>query len=163
MKKKYIAVLPSEWMCNELVNISCEASYEDVTTTASPSTCCRYLNIQWCISQMQQNFIMFIIVLGQHVSIYIDHLLALLRYRSLAMFKACCGIPNAYILDITMYKMHVSLCSYCTIRILLSKTLTGTYEGGYTYVFEISRIWRRLHIHIWDLKYIRLTSFVCTS
>ena len=34
-----------------------------------------------------------------------------------------CGIPNAYILDITMYKMHVSLCSYCTIRISISKTL----------------------------------------
>ena len=33
--------------------------------------------------------------------------------------------------------MHVSLCSYCTIRILISKTLTGTYEGGYTYVSEM--------------------------
>ena len=53
------------------------------------------------------------------------------------MFKMRCGIPNAYILDITMYKMHVSLCSYYTIRILISKTLTGTYEGGYTYVFEM--------------------------
>jgi len=46
-------------------------------------------------------------------------------------------IPNAYILDITMYKMHVSLWSYYTIRILISKTLTTTYEGGYTYVFEM--------------------------
>jgi len=46
----------------------------------------------------------------------------------------CCGIPNAYILDITMYKMHVSLCYYYTTRILVSKKLTGTYEGGYTYV-----------------------------
>ena len=45
----------------------------------------------------------------------------------LAMFKMRCGIPNAYILDVTMYKMHVSLCSFCTIRILISKTLTGTY------------------------------------
>jgi len=53
------------------------------------------------------------------------------------MFKMCCGIPNTYILDITMYKMHVSLCSYCTVRILISKTLTGTYEGGYTFVFEL--------------------------
>ena len=34
-----------------------------------------------------------------------------------------CGIPNAYILDITMYKMHVSLCYYCTIRILICHTL----------------------------------------
>jgi len=33
--------------------------------------------------------------------------------------------------------MHVSLCSYFTIRILISKTLTSTYEGGYTYVFEM--------------------------
>ena len=33
--------------------------------------------------------------------------------------------------------MHVSLCSYCTIRILISKTFTVTYEGGYTYVFEM--------------------------
>ena len=37
--------------------------------------------------------------------------------------KMRCGIPNAYILDITMYKMHVLLYSYCTIRILVSKTL----------------------------------------
>jgi len=28
-----------------------------------------YINIQWCVSQTQQHFIMFIIVLGQHVSI----------------------------------------------------------------------------------------------
>ena len=55
----------------------------------------------------------------------------------LAMFKMHCGIPNAYILDITMYKMHVPLCSYYTIRILISKTLTRTYEGGYMYVFEM--------------------------
>jgi len=26
---------------------------------------------------------------------------------------------------------------YCTTRILYSKTLTGTYEGGYAYVFKI--------------------------
>ena len=44
-----------------------------------------------------------------------------------------CGIPKAYIL----YKMHVSLCSHYTIRIPVSKTLTGTYEGGYAYVFEM--------------------------
>jgi len=53
------------------------------------------------------------------------------------MFKMRCGVPNAYILDITMYKIHVSLCSYYTIRILISKTLTATCEGGYTYVFEM--------------------------
>jgi len=33
--------------------------------------------------------------------------------------------------------MHVSLCSYYTIRLLTSKTLTSTYERGYTYVFEM--------------------------
>jgi len=96
------------------------------------------------------------IVLGQHVSILIESSSGPPKKTDpyLAMFKMRCGIPNAYILDITMYKMHVSLCSYCTVWILISKTLTGTYEGGYKYVFEISRIWRKLHICIWDLKYI---------
>ena len=51
------------------------------------------------------------------------------------MFKMRCGIPNAYILDITMYKMHVSLCSCCTVRIIISETLTDTYERGYTHAF----------------------------
>ena len=51
-----------------------------------------------------------------------------------------CGIPQAYILDITVYKMHVSLCSCCTVRVLISETLTGTYVGGYTYVFEMCSI-----------------------
>ena len=31
-----------------------------------------YINIQWCVSQAQQNIIMVIIVLGQHVSILIE-------------------------------------------------------------------------------------------
>jgi len=31
-----------------------------------------YINIQWCISQTQRNFIMFISVLGQRVSILIE-------------------------------------------------------------------------------------------
>ena len=71
-----------------------------------------------------------------------------------------CGIPNPYILDIAMYKMHVSLCSYCTVRILVSKTLTGTYE-----VLEIDkytdctiRTQRHMHfihsyiknVNVWD-------------
>jgi len=46
------------------------------------------------------------------------------------MFKMRCGIPNAYILNKTMYKMHVLLSSYYTIRLLISKTLTGTCEGS---------------------------------
>jgi len=82
---------------------------------------------------------MFIIVLGQHVSILIESSPSPSKNTDpyLAMFKMRCGIPNAYSLDKTMYKMHVSLCSYYTIRILTSKTLTGTYEGGYMYVFEM--------------------------
>jgi len=31
-----------------------------------------YVNTQWCISQTQQNFIVFTIVLEQHVSIFIE-------------------------------------------------------------------------------------------
>ena len=65
------------------------------------------MNIQLCISQTQQN----------------------LLTPYLAMFKMRCKIPNVYILEKTMYKMHVSLCYYYTIRTLISKTLTGTYEG----------------------------------
>jgi len=66
------------------------------------------------------------------------------------MFKMCCGIPNAHILDITMYKMHVLLCSYCTVRILISETLTGTYEG-------VTRMYFRcVFIELWILLYILL-------
>ena len=81
---------------------------------------------------------MFVIVLGQHVSTPIESSSGPSKNTDphLAMFKMRCWIPNANILDITVYKMYVSLCSYCTVRILISKTLTGTYEGGYTYVFE---------------------------
>jgi len=89
--------------------------------------------------QTQQNFILFIIVLGQHVSILTESSSEPSKntYPYLAMFKMRFGIPKPYILNITMYQMHVSLCSYYTIRILICKTLTGTYEGGYTYVFEM--------------------------
>jgi len=55
--------------------------------------CLTHINIQWCISQTQQNFILFIIVLGQRVSI----LQTILRYRSyLAIFKMRFGIPYTY-------------------------------------------------------------------
>jgi len=82
---------------------------------------------------------MFITVLGQHVSILIESSSGPSKNTDphLAIFKTRCGIPNTYILDITMYKMHVSLFSYYTVRILIYKTLTGTYEAGYTYVFEM--------------------------
>ena len=69
------------------------------------------------------------------------------------MFKMHCANPNAYVLDKTMYKMHVSLCSYYTIRILISKTLTSTYERGYTYVFEM-RCYRTLDVAIYILMLI---------
>ena len=63
--------------------------------------------------QTQQNFITCIIVLGKYVSILIKSSSCPSKNTDpyLAMFKMRCGIPNAYILDITMYKMHVSLCS----------------------------------------------------
>jgi len=55
---------------------------------------------------------MFIIVLGRHVSILIELSSGPSKNTDpyLAMFKLRCGIPNAYILDITTYKMHASLC-----------------------------------------------------
>ena len=71
-----------------------------------------------------------------------------------------CGIPNVYILDITVYKMHVSLRSYCTTRIAISKTLTGTYEGGYTYVFEM-RCYRTLDIVLYIYIYIVANYKIC--
>ena len=86
------------------------------------------------IYQTQHNFIMFFIVLEQNVSILIESSSGPILIESslgpskkidpyLKMFKMRCWIPNAYILDITVYKMHVSLCSYYTIRILISKIL----------------------------------------
>ena len=74
------------------------------------------------------------------------------------MFKMRCGIPNTYILDIIMYKMHVSLCSHYIIRILISKILTGTYERGYTYVLEMC-CYRTLDIVI----YIAANYKLCTE
>ena len=72
---------------------------------------------------------MFIVVLGQHVSILIESSSgpSMNTNPFLVMFKMCCGIPNAYILDKTMYKTHVLLCSYYTIRILISKYISNTY------------------------------------
>ena len=64
---------------------------------------------------------MFIIVLGRHVSVLIKSSSGPSKNTDpyLATFKMRCGIPNAYILDKTMYEMHVSLCSYYTIRIVI--------------------------------------------
>ena len=57
--------------------------------------------------QTQQNRVMFIIVSGQHVSILTESSSGHSKNTDpyLAMFKMRCGIPNAYILDITMYKI----------------------------------------------------------
>ena len=57
-----------------------------------------YINIQRCISQTQQNFIMFIIVLEQHVSILIESTSGPSKNTDpyLAMFKMRCGIADAY-------------------------------------------------------------------
>ena len=61
------------------------------------------------------------------------------------------GIPNAYILDKTMYKKHVSFCCYCTIEIPRFKTLTGARERGYTYILLL------ITIYIYIYKYIYIS------
>ena len=57
-----------------------------------------HINIQWCISQTQQHFIMFIIVLGQHVSTLTESSSGPSKNTDpyFAVFKICCWIPNAY-------------------------------------------------------------------
>ena len=53
--------------------------------------------------------------------------------------------------------MYVSLCSYCTIRMLISNTLTGIYEGCCMYVFEMCfyRTWDIvLYILLLITKYV---------
>ena len=45
---------------------------DDKFNVCHPEVFNTYINIQWCIGQTQQNFIMFIIVLGQCVSILIE-------------------------------------------------------------------------------------------
>jgi len=45
------------------------------------------------------------------------------------MFKMHFGIPNAYILDITMYKIQVPLVLIIEPEHFSSKILTGTYKG----------------------------------
>jgi hypothetical protein len=72
---------------------------------------------------------MFMIVLGQHVSIPTESSSGPSKktHPYLECLKMCCGIANVYILDKTMYKMYVLFCSYSTIGITRFKTLTGTY------------------------------------
>jgi len=50
-------------------------TYKTITTffnVCHPEVFKTHINTQWCVSQTQQNSIMFIIVLGQHVSILIE-------------------------------------------------------------------------------------------
>jgi hypothetical protein len=59
--------------------------------------------------QTQQNFIMFITVLGQHVSILIESSSGPSKKIDpyLEMFKMRCGIPNPYILEPTAHFKHL--------------------------------------------------------
>ena len=52
--------------------LSCVRLYILQFNILSNNTKEMYINIKWCVSQTQQIFIMFIIVLGQHVSILIE-------------------------------------------------------------------------------------------
>ena len=62
-----IAVLPFEYNC-------CGVYYGSFFffNVCHPEVFNTYINIQRCISQTQQNFIMFIIVIGRRVSILIE-------------------------------------------------------------------------------------------
>jgi len=75
------------------------------------------VNIQWCVSQTQQNFITFIIILGQHVSILIESSSGPSKKIDpyLKCLKMRCAIPNAYIIDKTMYKWLL----YIVIELLM--------------------------------------------
>jgi len=67
---------------------------------------------------------MFIIVLGQHVSILIESSSG--TSKKIDPYLKCLKMPNF-------------------------KTLTGTYERGYTYI-----------LYIYCIVYIRVNSFICT-
>ena len=66
---------------------------------------------------------MFIYYLGQHVSTLIGSSSgpSKIQILKLTMLKMHCGIPNAYILDITMYKIKVSLDLITQLEYLVSK------------------------------------------
>jgi len=54
--------------------------------------CLTHINIQRCISQTQQNFIMFIIVLGQHVSILTESSSGPSKIQILTLYIYVCVI-----------------------------------------------------------------------
>ena len=78
---------------------------------------------------------MFITVLGQHVSTLTESSSGPSKKTDpyLKCFKTRCGILNAYILDKTMYQMHVSFAVIVRSGYLNVETLTGTHERGCTY------------------------------
>ena len=75
---------------------------------------CYYVTIWMKINHIISYHIISYHIISYHIISYhiisyhiIYHIISYHPY--LAMFKMRCGIPNAYILDITMYKMHMSL------------------------------------------------------
>ena len=108
-----------------------------------------------CQSNTTFYFIMFIIVLGQHVSILTESSSGPSTKIDpyLKCLKMCCGMPNAYILDITMYKLQASFCSYYTIRTPNFKTLTSTYERDYMYILLL--ITKYVHISFKNVKTLK--------
>jgi len=77
------------------------------------------------------NFNMLFYYLGQHVSILTESSSGPSKIQILIiMFKMHCGIPNAYILDITMYKIQLPLVLIIQLEYIGSKILTGTYKGS---------------------------------
>jgi len=67
--------------------------------------------------------------LGQHVSTLIESSSGPSKIQ-IPIFKMHCGIPNAYILDITMYKLQVPLVLIIQLEYFDCKILTGTYKGS---------------------------------
>ena len=69
-------------------------SFLFIFTVCHPEVFNTYINIQWSISQTQQYFIMFVIVLGQHVSILIESSSGPSKNTDpyLPMFKMYCRI-----------------------------------------------------------------------
>ena len=69
--------------------------------------------------------------LGQHVSTLTGSPLGPSKIQVLIiMFKMHCWIPNAYFLDITMYKIQLPLVLIIQLEHFGSKILTGTYKGS---------------------------------
>ena len=79
------------------------------------------MNIYSDICQTQQNFVYY--CTRAHVSILTESSSGPSKKTDIYLkcLKMSCGIPKAYILDKTMYKIHVSFCSYCTTGIPISK------------------------------------------